>query len=95
MNALWSVLKREARMPDVQWAENADYDTLEAVLTGWIIEVRMSGGGTIVGEVMRLCEVYWGNALKLAPYAGDDLGYYNQDSPVVVDLDCVEAIIIQ
>lgn len=95
MNALWSVLKRKARMPDVQWAENADYDTLEAVLNGWVVQVRMTNDTTIVGEVMRLCEDYWGNALKLAPYAGDDLGYYDEDNPVVVDLDCVEAITIQ
>jgi len=87
--------KRMARMPDVQWAENTDYDTLLSVLIGWCVELRMSSGHTIVGEVMRLCEDYWGNGLKLAPYAGDDLGYYDKDNPVVVDLDRVEAIIIQ
>jgi len=86
--------KRMARMPDVQWAENTDYDTLVSVLIGWVAEVRMTNDTTIVGEVMRLCEDYWGNGLKLAPYAGN-WGYYDKDNPVVVDLDRVEAIIVQ
>jgi len=88
------VIKREARMPDIRLSGNADYDTLVSVLSGWVVEVRMTNDTTIVGEVMRLTEDYWGNGLKLSPHAGDDLGYFDFDNPLVVDLDCVEAITI-
>jgi hypothetical protein len=83
------------RMPDVQWGENTDYDTLLSVLFGWIVEVHMTDGEVIAGEVISSCgSVICESDVALAPW-DDDKGIADKENAIPIDLDRVERIIVQ
>lgn len=78
------------RMPDVQWGENTDYDTLTSVLFGWIVEVHMTDGDVIAGEVVTTET----DVVALAQW-DDSKGIADKENAIPLDLDRVERIIIQ
>ena len=86
--------KRMARMPYLQWSENADYDTLVSVLMGWVVDVHMTDDSVVSGEVYGLNDYGLANAIQIAQWH-DDQGGFDKEDIVLADLDCVEAIIVQ
>lgn len=80
------------RMPDVQWGENTDYDTLLSVLFGWIVEVHMTDGEVIAGEVITT--PFGESDVALAQW-DDNKGIADKENAIPIDLDRVERIIVQ